>query len=48
MHPELFKADQAGTPVMLVEHPGDELRAAAEEAAELCPNGAISFTEDES
>jgi ferredoxin len=48
LHPELFKADRAGAPVVLVEHPGEELQAAAEEAAELCPNGAISLTEDES
>ncbi len=47
LHPELFKADQAGAPVVLVEHPGDELREAAEEAVELCPNGAISLLEDE-
>ena len=47
LHPELFEADQTGAPVVLVEHPGDELRAAAEEAVELCPNGAISLNEDE-
>jgi ferredoxin len=48
LHPELFKADHTGAPVVLVEHPSEELFAAAEEAAELCPNGAISLTEDES
>jgi ferredoxin len=47
MHPELFEADQTGAPVVLVERPDEELRAAAEEAVELCPNGAISFMEDE-
>jgi ferredoxin len=47
LHPELFQADQTGAPVVLVEQPGEELREAAEEAVELCPNGAISFGEDE-
>jgi ferredoxin len=47
LHPELFKADNTGAPVVLIEHPGEELREAAEEAAELCPNGAISLIEDE-
>ena len=47
LHPELFKADQTCAPVVLVEQPGEELREAAEEAVELCPNGAISFEEDE-
>ncbi len=43
LHPELFKADDAGAPVVLVEHPAENLREAAEEAVELCPNGAISL-----
>jgi ferredoxin len=47
LHPKLFKADQTGAPVVLVPNPGDDLREAAEEAIELCPNGAISFAEDE-
>jgi ferredoxin len=47
LHPELFKADSTGSPVVLVEHPGAELREAAEEAAELCPNGAIAFIEED-
>jgi len=47
LHPELFKADQTGSPKVLVDHPGEELREAAEEAVELCPNGAISIVEDE-
>jgi ferredoxin len=47
LHPELFKADQAGAPMVLVEHPGEELREAAEEAVELCPNGAIALTEED-
>jgi len=45
LHPELFKADEAGAPVVLVEHPGEDLREAAEEAVDLCPNGAISLRE---
>ena len=47
LHPELFKAGEYGSPIVLVEHPGEELREAAEEAVELCPSGAISLVEDE-
>jgi ferredoxin len=47
LHPELFKADDLGSPVVLVEHPGEDLREAAEEAAELCPNGAILLKEEQ-
>lgn len=46
LHPELFKAGDDGTPVVLVEHPSEELRAAAEEAVEICPSGAISLVEE--
>lgn len=46
LHPELFKVDDAGAPVVLVARPAEELRDAAEEAVELCPNGAISIGED--
>ena len=46
LHPELFKADEVGAPVVLVEHPGAEFRVAAEEAVELCPSGAISLVEE--
>ena len=45
LHPELFTTDAAGVPVVVVEHPGKDLREAAEEAVELCPNGAISLGE---
>lgn len=45
LHPELFKADEVGAPITLVEHPGEKLREAAEEAVELCPSGAISLEE---
>jgi len=47
LHPELFKAGEYGSPIVLVEHPGEELREAAEEAVELCPSGAIALVEDE-
>jgi ferredoxin len=46
LHPELFKSDTDGSPIVLVAHPGEELREAAEEAVELCPTGAISLVED--
>ena len=46
LHPELFKAGEYGSPIVLVEHPGQELHEAAEEAVELCPSGAISLVED--
>lgn len=46
LHPELFKADEVGAPLILVEHPDGGLREAAEEAVELCPSGAISLVED--
>jgi ferredoxin len=46
LHPELFKTDDSGAPIVQVEHPGKELREAAEEAVELCANGAISVSED--
>ena len=47
LHPELFKADEVGAPIVLIEHPGEELRTAAEEAAELCPSGAIALVEED-
>jgi len=46
LHPELFKADEVGAPVVLVERSGEDLREAAEEAVELCPSGAISLVEE--
>ena len=33
LHPELFKAGEDGAPIVLVEHPDEELREAAEAAA---------------
>jgi ferredoxin len=46
LHPELFKADTDGSPIVRVEQPREELREAAEEAVELCPSGAISLVEE--
>ena len=46
LHPELFKLSEDGSPVVLVEHPGEELREAAEDAADLCPGGAIALVEE--
>ncbi len=46
LHPELFKTGEDGSPIVLVEHPGEELREAAEEAVDLCPNAAIALVEE--
>jgi ferredoxin len=46
LHPELFRAEADGTPVVLVEHPREALHEAAEEAVDLCPSGAIAFVEE--
>ncbi len=45
LHPELFKASEDGSPLVLVEHPDTELREAAEEMVELCPSGAIALVD---
>ena len=43
-HPELFKMDDDGHPVVLVDDVADvALRLHAKEAAEVCPAVAISF-----
>lgn len=47
LHPELFKVDEGSNPMVIIERPDDQLREAAEEAVDLCPNGAISLREDE-
>jgi ferredoxin len=47
LHPELFTEREDGFPVVLVDRPDEELLTAAEEAAELCPSGAIQLVEDE-
>lgn len=42
LQPSVFRADSQGWPEIVVEHPeGDEL-AAAEDAVEICPSGAIT------
>jgi ferredoxin len=45
-HPELFKSDDEGFPVVLVDDIGDDaLKKHAREAAEVCPAVAISIKE---
>ena len=46
LHPELFKASDEGSPLVLVECPQGELREAADEMVELCPSGAIALVEE--
>lgn len=46
LHAELIKADADGTPRVIVEKIGDDLRANAEDAVDLCPSGAIALMED--
>ena len=46
LHPELFRFSDEGAPVVLVPQTDARSREAAEEAVELCPNGAISLRED--
>ena len=40
--PEVFEVRSDGYLYILVEEPGEELRKQVEEAADLCPTGAIS------
>ena len=43
LQPTIFKADSTGWPDILIEHPeGDDLET-AEDAAEICPSGAIEI-----
>jgi len=43
-HPELFKMADDGMPVVLVDESDDAvIRKHAEEAAEVCPSGAIEI-----
>ena len=46
LHPELFKADADGAPIILVEQPDGALLTAAEDALDLCPSGAIALVEE--
>ncbi len=40
--PEIFEVRSDGYLYILQEEPGEELRGKAEEAADLCPTGAIT------
>lgn len=44
--PDLFEVPKAGQVVVLVEHPGDEHRKAAELAVTYCPTHALTIVED--
>jgi ferredoxin len=46
LHAELIKADPDGTPRVIVEKIGEDLQAAAEDAVDLCPSGAISLLDE--
>lgn len=47
LHPQLFTADEVGAPIVLVERPDEKMRAAAEEAMEFCPSGAIALVDED-
>jgi len=40
--PEVFAVDGAGRMVVLVDEPGEQLRAAVQEAEQVCPMQAIN------
>ena len=42
--PEVFRVEEDDTLTVLIEAPGEELRAKVEEAARLCPRQAISLS----
>jgi ferredoxin len=44
--PEVFKVDDDDMLQILIETPGEDLRAKVEDAARLCPRQAISLLED--
>ena len=45
LQPTVFKADSQGWPEILIVHPeGDDLET-AEDAAEICPSGAIEIVD---
>ncbi len=46
LHAELIKADADGTPRVIVEKIGDDLRTNAEDAVDLCPSGAILLVDE--
>ena len=44
LQPSIFQADSLGWPDILIEHPeSDDDIEAAEDAAEICPSGAITI-----
>ncbi len=43
--PEVFRVEEDDTLTVIIEEPGEELRAKVEEAARLCPRQAISLLE---
>jgi|TARA_B100000674_G_C37420898_1_gene724953 ferredoxin len=44
--PEVFQLTDDDKLILLKEHPGEELRAKVEAAAQLCPRLAITVTDD--
>ncbi len=46
LHPELFKEGEGGYPELIVANPiPDNLKEGAEDAADICPSGAIDIEE---
>ncbi len=45
--PEVFRLEDDDQARVLIEHPGEELRAAVERAVRLCPRLAIRIEEDQ-
>ena len=43
--PEVFEVRSDGYLYILIEEPGEQLRGAVTQAAELCPTGAITIEE---
>ncbi|MCE2390017.1 MAG: ferredoxin [Proteobacteria bacterium] len=44
--PEVFKVDEEDNLHILIENPGEELRAKVEAAVRLCPRQALQIAED--
>jgi len=45
LHPKLFKEGPDGYPMVLVEQPEGELLREADDAANICPSGAIDLVD---
>ncbi len=43
--PEVFRVEEDDTLTVIIEEPGEELRAKVDEAARICPRQAISLLE---